>query len=232
MPVPTTLPNPVDPRDAPLYTFTVAARHLGIPTGRLRRWVIGRSHSRRRPSAPARPLIRAPAGSGLISFNNLVEAHFLRAFAVREVDRMALVGRALAKAEEALGLERLLLRDELGGPGRKIVLDRLGEWLALSRSTRLAMRHALATCLDRVDRDDDGLATRFHPFVPWEPASKSVVIDPRVFLGQPTVADSGVATAAVVSRVDAGEEFRSIADDLGLEVSRIMDAVLYERSAW
>ncbi len=223
--------GPADPRDAPLYTFTIAARHLGIPTGRLRRWVIGRSHSRRRPTAPARPLIRAPAGSGLISFNNLVEAHFLRAFDAREVDRMALVGRALAYAEETLEAERLLLRRELRGPGREIVVDRLGEWLALSPSTRMAMRHTLSACLDRVDRDGEGFVVRFHPFVPWNPASRAVAIDPDVSFGQPTVADSGVATAALVSRVDSGEELQAIADDLGLEAGQVMDAVLYERSA-
>ena len=224
-------PTPADPRDTPLYTFTIAARHLGIPTGRLRRWVIGRSHSRRRPSTPARPLIRAPSGSGLISFNNLVEAHFLRAFGAREVDRMALVGRALAHAEEKLGTERLLLRRELRGPGRELVIDRLGEWLALAPSTRLAMRHALSACLDRVDRDADGLVARLHPFVRWNPASSAVVIDPGLALGQPTVADSGVATAAVVSRVDSGEALQAIADDLGLEVAQVVDAILYERSA-
>lgn len=134
-----------DIRDAPAYSFHEASRYLGIPQGTLRHWVLGRS---RRPTE-SRPLIRAPSrADNKVSFNNLVEAHMLRALRAGSAVRMAAVRSAVSYAEDALGTDRLLLCDELRTAGQDIVLDRLASLTTLSLSGQLAMR--------RVTRDLPG----------------------------------------------------------------------------
>ena len=222
-----------DIRDAPAYTFLAAARCLGMPQATLRYWVRGRISQTVEGQFGSEPLIGAPEGVGnLISFNNLVEAHVLRALRTEKRIRMTAVRAAIDYAESELGIVRLLLSDELRTAGQDIFLDRLSDLITLSRSGQLAMRQMLAVYLQRVDRDDDALPHRFYPLRPaWSEDRKPIVIDPRVSFGRPTVAGSGVSTAALVDRLDAGETVEVLADDYRMEVSQVRDAVFYERAA-
>lgn len=232
-PVSTTVTTVGDIRDAPAYTFLAAARYLGMPQATLRYWVIGRRSHHGGRSVVYEPLIRAPAGSrSHISFNNLVEAHVLRALRTKDDIRMAVLRKAITFAEDALGLERLLLSDQLRTAGQELFLDRLRDLISLSRSGQLAMRQMLSAYLKRVDRDHNALPLRLYPLRPaWSEHKKTIVIDPRISFGRPTVAGSGVSTAALVDRFDAGEDIQSLADDYRLGVEQIEDAVLYEKAA-
>ena len=224
---------PGDIRDAPAYTITAAARHLGMPPATLRSWVLSRTYRRAGGSVKTEPLIRAPAGSGnLISFNNLVEAHVLRAIRAKVGVKTGAIRSAIAYAEQSLGIERLLLSDEFRTSGQDIFLDRLRELITLTRSGQLAMKQMLAAYLKRVDRDDAALPFRLYPLRPaWSEERKPIVIDPRVSFGRSTVAGSGISTAALVDRVDAGEDLEILAGDYGLRIDQIEDAVFYERAA-
>ena len=144
---------------------------------------------------------------------------------------MAAVRDALTYAEEALGIKRLLLKDELRTSGQDIFLEQLGTLITLSRSGQMAMRRLLAAYLERVERDDDALPFRLYPVRAEWSADKPIVIDPRVSFGRPTVAGSGVSTGALVQRIDAGETVEALAWDYGLEIVQIEDAILYERAA-
>ena len=219
----------VDIRDAPAYSFAEASRYLGIPKATLRHWMLGRSH---RPTA-SRPLIRAPtAAANKVSFNNLVEAHVLRALRAGCAVRMADVRNAVSYAEDVLGTDRLLLRNELRTTGQDMFLDRLASLTTLSRSGQLAMRRVLAAYLGRIDRDDDALPFRLYPLrAQWSTADKPIAIDPRISFGRPTVAGSGVSTEALVNRIDAGESIEDLAWDYGLEIAQIEAAIVYERAA-
>ena len=220
-------------RDAPAYSFPEGARYLGIPPATLRYWVLGRSYRQGQVSIVSEPLIRAPAGfDGSLSFNNLVEAHVLRALRTHHEVRMVAVRSALTYAEGGLGISRLLLSDELRASGRNIFLDRIGQLINLSRSGQLALRRLLADSLRRVDRDDHALPIRLYPFLPGRPSEERViVIDPQISFGRPTVTGSGISTGALVDRIDAGEAVEALADDYGLAVGQIEQAVLYERAA-
>ena len=115
---------------------------------------------------------------------------------------------------------------------RDMFLDRLSELITLSRSGQMAMRQMLKVYLRRVDRDDDALPVRLYPLRPaWSENRKPIVIDPRISFGRPTVAGSGVSTAALVDRYDAGESFQELAHDYRLKISQIKDAVFYEQAA-
>ena len=116
---------------------------------------------------------------------------------------MATIRKAISYAENALGIERLLLSDELRTSGQ-----------------------------DVFDRDADALPFRLYPLRPaWSGDKKTIVIDPRISFGRPTVAGSGISTAALVDRFDAGEDLRTLAKDYRLDIAQIEDAVLYEWAA-
>lgn len=177
-------------------------------------------------------MIRAPAGtSSHISFNNLVEAHILRALRTRHGVRVAALRDSIEYTERKLQIRHLLLSGELRTAGQDILLDRLSKLITLSRSGLRAMRQMLEVHLDRVDRDADALPFRLYPLRPtWSPDRKPIVIDPRIAFGRPSVAGSGVSIAALVCRYDAGESLRELAHDYRLDVSQIQDAVFYERT--
>ena len=223
-----------DIREVPNYSFLEGGRYIGMPPATLRYWVLGHPSSHREGSVAFEPLIRAPAGAnGRISFNNLVEAHVLRALRTVHGVTMTAVRNAVTYAEKALEIDRLMLSDELRASGRDVFLDRIGELINLSRSGQLALRQLLADSLKRVERDAHALPIRLYPFLPpGRPKDeRAIVIDPQVSFGRPTVAGSGISTVALVDRIDAGETVEDLAKDYGLQVAQIGDAVLYERAA-
>jgi uncharacterized protein (DUF433 family) len=61
--------------------------------------------------------------------------------------------------------------------------------------------------------------------------SRTVVIDPRVSFGKPTVAGTGIRTAVLVQRIDAGESVGALVEDYGITEPQINAAVLFERAA-
>ncbi|WP_420439966.1 DUF433 domain-containing protein [Candidatus Palauibacter sp.] len=167
-----------------------------------------------------------------MSFNNLVEAHVLRALRSVHGARMTSVRSALAYAEKQLGISRLLLHDKLLTSGGDLFLQELDHLINLSRSGQFALRKLLEDCLRRVQRDDQRLPFRLYPVLPRESANaKAISINPRVSFGRPVLAGSGVSTRALVDRIDAGEDIAVVAHDYGLDESQIHDAVLYETAA-
>lgn len=212
---------PDDIRDAPAYGVSEAARFIRIPRATLAYWTRGR-----------RPLIEPPQPGGPLSFNNLVEAHVLRALRSVHGAGMASVRSALSYAEEQLDISRLLLHDELLTSGGDLFLQELDHLINLSRSGQLALRKLLKDCLNRVERDDQRLPFRLYPVLPRESANaKAISINPRVSFGRPVLADTGVSTRALVDRIDAGEGIPELARDYDLAESQIHDAVLYEAAA-
>jgi uncharacterized protein (DUF433 family) len=87
--------------------------------------------------------------------------------------------------------------------------------------------------LKRVQWDDSSFPVRLHPFVsPDLTADRMpIAIDANVSFGRPVVASAGVTTAAIAARIDAGESPEDVADDYGLTLEEVRQAVVYERAA-
>ncbi len=224
----------IDPREFPIYGVSEAAGYLHIPPATLRSWTVGRTYRTREGPAEFDPLIELPdPAQARLSFSNLVEAHVLRAVRTRHEVSIRSVRKALSYAEEQLGLERLLLSEELLAGAGDLFLERYGQLINLSKSGQLALRKLLERHLERVDRGEEGLPARLYPFLPGDVAASSrlIVIDPRVSYGRPTIVQRGVSTEAIVRRIDAGEAVPDLADDYGLTPDQIEAAVIYERAA-
>ena len=184
-----------------------------------------------------RAIIR-PASSRppLLSFWNLIEAHVLRALRTDHGFSVKALRQAVDYAERELGIERLLLRQELCFDAGQLFLDRYGELINLSASGQLAMRQVLQAHLKRVTWDDAKFPVRLHPFIStaWAdaaPAAMPIAIDPRISFGRPMVVSRGISTAAIAARIDAGETVDALAADYDLSTAEINQAVVYERVA-
>ncbi|WP_243031028.1 DUF433 domain-containing protein [Thermus altitudinis] len=218
----------LDPRDRPLYTLREAARYLGIPVATLRTWVRGRSYTTAQGARWSEPLITPPEEGHLLSFHNLVEANVLAA--LREVFgvSMAKIRRMVKYAMEHLGVARPLLLDLKAGLGDIFVRDPQG-LLSLSRSGQLALEKILESYLARVHRDARGRPLRFHPPVADQIRSNRIVLDPQVAFGAPTV--KSIRTRIIALRYDSGETPTSLAEDYGISVEDVKEAILFEGRA-
>jgi uncharacterized protein (DUF433 family) len=132
-----------------------------------------------------------------------------------------------------LGVERLLLSRELCTDKRDLFLDRYGELINLSRSGQMAMRAVLETHLQRIEWDGSRLPVRLFPFVVTESASapRLVTIDPDIGFGRPILTSRGISTRVIADRIDSGESAEALAEDYGIELTEIEEAVVYERAA-
>jgi uncharacterized protein (DUF433 family) len=224
--------NGRDPREMPSYGIADAARFIDVPPATLRSWVAGRTTRSLQGGSSFEPVIAAadPAARRL-SFYNLVEAHVLRALRTRHDVPLKHVRPAIAYAEKELGIQRLLLSREMQTAGGEIFLEHLGELVNLSKSGQLAVKELLAAHLNRVERDDRAIPIRLYPVLPGEKESRSVVIDPTVSFGRPTVAGSGILTSVLVQRINAGENVADLVSDYGLTEAQIVAAAVFERAA-
>lgn len=222
----------VDRRDRPAYRLTEAAHYVRLPRATLASWVKGRDYDRRGGRAHFDRLIRpADPRRPYLSFNNLIEAHVLRALRTEHHVSIQAVRTALAMAEQQYRIKRLLLHDGLLTGAGELFLKRYGELVQLSPSGRIAMRRVLESHLHRIDRDGN-FPIRLYPFVQADTSdAKPIAIDPAIGFGRPIVARTGIATATIAERIDAGESVEEVAADYGMQPDEIADAVTYERAA-
>ena len=103
-----------DPRDLAAYGITEAARYVKIPERTLRSWVVGRHYTAHSGRPFFLPLITLPEENPpRLSFNNLIEAHVLRALRTRHKVSIHAAREAIRFAEERYHITRLFLRPEL-----------------------------------------------------------------------------------------------------------------------
>lgn len=221
-----------DPRDAAAYPFKEAARFLHLPNATLRSWTVGRHYPTREGKRFFEPLI-SPIDpvNRILSFWNLIEAHVLRAFRRQHGVTIPAIRNSIQYAELQLGIERLLLSKQLSTSAGEVLLDHLGRLISLSRSGQLVMKHVLEAHLKRVEWDENMFPVKLYPFVTDEVADEAprlILINPYVAFGRPVVASRTISTAAIASRIDAGESVEDLVDDYGIEPKEVQQALLYE----
>ena len=94
------------------------------------------------------------------------------------------------------------------------------------------MRKLVEEGLQRIEWDEEsGLPVRLYPNVAGrDPSKRSIVIDPRIAFGRPTIVGTGLSTWAVADRVEAGEPPGEVAADYGLTEEELYDALIYEEA--
>ena len=220
-----------DPRFMPAYSLPEAAHYLALPSATLRSWVLGRDYPVGAAKRTSAPLIALPdKEQAYLSFVNLVEAHVLRA--IRKTHRLSMqkVRTALRVLGKIAPSEHPLAHESFSTNGADLFVEKYGHLINLSRGGQLALREALEAYLTRIVRDQKGLAIQLFPFVHSDSANEPrlVSVDPRVSFGRPVVAGTGIATAVVAGRFNAGDSLDDIASDYDVAPNLIEAAVVYE----
>ena len=212
--------------EKPLYNIAEAARFLGIPSSTVRTWVQGRKspHSQSNKYAPVIK-VAADEGPYRISFNNLIELYVLRTLRRKHDVKLPDIRRALDYAEQKLGIERLLIHPELKTDGGNLFIEHYGKLISLNRSGQIALKELLRNALMRVEWENDLPSNLYLP-IPERAERKSVSVNPLISYGLPAV--HGVETKIIAARVDAGEEAADLAEDYGIPLDDVIDAIVFE----
>lgn len=205
-----------DPRELPLYSVAEAAGYLRIPASTLRSWVKGRRYNVQGRPRLFKALLR-PHRTGLLTFNNFVEAYVLASLTRTFSLPLARVRQGLAWLAES----RPLLTQLFQTDGVGLFVERSGKLVDVIKGGQLAMREVLEGSLRRVDRDGAGQPARVYPWIVDPDESKVVSIDPRRAFGRPTIANRGLTVEVITDRFGAGDSIELLARDYKLSKDQV-----------
>jgi uncharacterized protein (DUF433 family)/DNA-binding transcriptional MerR regulator len=203
--------------DTPAYSCLQAAHYVGVPSHTLRRW-IGEDG-----------LIVTSVASAL-SFNNLAEAHILKA--MRKVHGLSLQGirKALRELAQLRQSAHPLLDETFETDGVNLCIRDQDEVINLSQRSQREFREFVSLYLHRIQRDDRGRVARLYPFVVADRESepKNISISPTVSFGKPVLAGTGISTSVIVGRFNARDSVADLAREYNVMPAVLEDAIRWE----
>ena len=217
-------------RETPAYSPAEAAHYLRLPVSTLRAWCLGQGYGGQK-RARFEPVIEiADRKRRSLSFVNLVEAHVLAAMRREFGIPLPKIRDAVAYLRKELHSNRPLAEQQFVTDGVDLLIEHLGQLLNVNRR-QFELREVMYAYLRRVERDERGVPVKLflltrHQTPVEQPTH--VVVDPRVAFGRPVLAGTGVPTAVLAERFKAGEDQRALAEDYGVELQAIAEAIRCE----
>jgi uncharacterized protein (DUF433 family) len=234
-----------DPRELPLYGLAETSRYLKINTMTLRSWVLGRSYKLEDGTSKWwPPVIQLPDPSKLqLSFYNLVEVHVLSGIRRIHNVRFQKVRSALGYLERFSPEQNPLAKVDFWTDTFDLFIKKSGDLICASLDGQQVIQEAVNQYLHRIERDLDLNPLRLYPFSreikfgfgkkeprpkDLENKPKSILIDPLVAFGRPTITGTGIPTNVIAGRFRAGENVRILAKDYDIKESQVQEALQYE----
>lgn len=217
-----------NPLDLPNYDMVSASRYLHVPESTLHFWTRGKN-----PIVFVEKYGHFP----LLSFKNLVECYVIQGIRTIHQVRVAKIRSASVWMREHLASRHPLADYDLTTDGNDLFLeidDHLVNLSMRGRQGQEAHRELLLAHLDRVERDERGMALALVPYGSKadmaEPrkAPRSILIDPCISFGKPVLRESGIPTAVLAGRYRAGDDISTLARSYGRQESEIREAVAWE----
>ncbi|MGB2925662.1 MAG: DUF433 domain-containing protein [Limnothrix sp.] len=220
-----------DPRNIPSYSVGDAARYLNIPEQTIRSWIVGRKYPVNKGEKYFHPLIEAQQTKPIaLTFTNLIELHILRAIRHHHKIDLAKVRTALDYIDEQINIPHPLAHQDFHTDGADLFIEKYGSLINASQKGQLALKDVLKIHLERIEPDDQGIATKLYPFTrsSLENNPKIVVIDPRISFGKLAIAGTGIPTAILAERYHAGDSIEELAYDYDCDSIKIEEAIRCE----
>jgi uncharacterized protein (DUF433 family) len=222
------------PAVVPAYSVAEAAHHLKLPRTTVRAWLVGRIYPTEGGSRRFTPVVLiADPASKLLSFRDLVEIHVLSAIRRDHRIRLPAIRKAITYLRKTFHSQHPLSDQQMLTDGKDLFIERYGNLVNVSQHGQLEMKQVLEAYLRRIERDRVGLPIRLFPFTrdQIETAPRTVVIDPAVQFGRPCLTGTGIPTAILFERYNAGDSIRLLADDYRRSPDEIEEAIRYETRA-
>lgn len=234
--------------EVPLFTPLDVARYLRAPVwvvlAMLRRW--GPPHleeffhwfgQRFPPFGLADGISGQPELDERLSFRRFADL-YVRHFAAQSLVELGQRGPREEGRANALGEAAWrALVDRAPGPvifgpacpeeGVAPLLRSYGD--RLNEEERRWLEKRFLLCLGRVEMEE-GAPCRLYPFsrAPAEGSPRTIVMDPRIRFGRPTVTGRGTPTDVLFERHQAGDSLADLANDYGLEASQLEEVIRFE----
>lgn len=224
----------ITPWDVPTYTVAETGRLVGLQASRVRRWLRGYEYDvEQRETSTTRRVRQVPVihrgdnETPFASFLDLVDLLFVKKFLEAGVSLQKL-RRAMEEADRLIGGHHFAQRSFFTD-GRNIymqVRDRGDALLELLTGGQWVIAPVIKHLATEVTfHDTTGFAERWFPLGP----QASVVVDPRVSFGAPTIVGKGIETANIYDLYLAEDErTETVASWLGIELKHVQDAVAFE----
>ncbi len=210
-------PTPQNNADLPAYSCLQAAHYVGVGYGTLRRWT------------GVDGLIHTPEPNSL-SFNNLAEAHIVKA--MRKVSGLSLqaIRRALRELEEHRQTAHPLLDETFETDGVNLCIRDQDAVINLSQTSQREIREFVSLYLHRIQRDDEGRVAKLYPFViaARENEPRHISISPNVSFGRPVLAGTGISTSVIAGRFNARDSILDLASEYEVTPAALEDAIRWE----
>lgn len=161
-----------------------------------------------------------------MSFANLVELHVLSALRGKQV-RVERIRSATAFIRREMKTEHPLADVDTHTDCVDVYVEYLGRLVNASTS-EVALRPLIERYLERIDRDEAGLANRLFPLTRDDGGPRVIVIDPARRFGRPVLASTNVETSAIAERFFAGEDTKALAADFAVDEREVEEAVRFE----
>jgi uncharacterized protein (DUF433 family) len=189
---------------------------VGLPSHTLRGWISDAG------------LIRTPAPN-VLSWNNLAEAHVLKA--MRKVHGLSMQGirKALRELENLRASAHPLLDESFETDGVNLCIREEDRIINLSKHRQQEIKDFVAIYLHRIRRDG-GIATHLFPFIVADTADEpqTISISPKVSFGKPVLAGTGISTSVIVGRFKARDSLAELAREYEVSEAVLEDAVRWE----
>ncbi|MBX3294887.1 MAG: DUF433 domain-containing protein [Acidobacteria bacterium] len=235
-----------DPRELPLYGLRETANYLKVNVATLKSWIKGRTYKLEDGTERFwAPVIKLPQGSTQkLSFLNLIEIHVL--LGIRRIHNVQFRKvRESLKYLEAVYPEKNnpLATEQFWTDSFDLFIKEAGGLICTSQRGQYVIEAAIKQYLHRIDRDVDLQPFRLFPFASeivleakdeivstqiLEAQPKTIVIDPLIAFGRPTIFGTGIPTNVIAGRFAAGQRQKSLALDYGIEEEQVKEALIYE----
>lgn len=199
------------------YGIPEASRYLRLHPSTLRGWI---SDGR---------FIQSPA-AGYLSFNNLLEAHMLKALRRTHRFSMQSLRKTIPAAAHHLGSDRPLLDADFATDGLSLFLELDENLVNLTKHGQIALRDLVSLYTQRIERDKNGLPCLLFPFIRGTEAdeSRSISISPGIAFGRSVLAGTGIATEVIAGRFAGRDSIADLAEEFQVPVHVIEDAIRWE----
>ena len=214
-----------------LYTIADTAELLRTSPRMIRRWMAGYDYRRNGKTRHIDPLwspeLPQPDGDTELSFRDLIELRFVRAFTGIGLD-LRTIRSCLDLARDCVQSDRPFSSGRFRTDGQTIFLEGLkasDDPVLLDLKRR---QYVLKGVLDQTFRDLDiehDAVARWRPFH----GKRSIVIDPDRSFGQPIAAEFGVPTLVLADAVEAEGSVARAAALYEVDASVVRDAVKFQR---
>jgi len=117
--------------------------------------------------------------------------------------------------------------DKILSSGSEIMLDLGGDQIVKADSTfQYAMKEILKDLVVKIDFDEEGKALRFYPLG----LDYSIVIDPEIQFGSPTIKGTRVEIDNLVNFIESGDSIELVSDTFNITKKQVQDALAYHNN--